>query len=141
MADDTALYASIGGLVVAILSLLVSIGSFVNAQHAKQLAKQGAMLGQRTEAIKYLREALFDLRRNRMATHEVLQKIGEARALADVVFSKTVRTDLDRAQEIARARLSPRRPLLEIERDVDVFQTVQKDLHSVIEQMKQEAAL
>jgi hypothetical protein len=141
MVDDTALYTSIGGLVVASLSLVVSIVSIVNARHAKQLARQGAMLGQRSEAIKYLREALFDFKRNRAATSEVLQKIGEAKALADVVFSKTVRADLDRAPEIARARFSARRPLLEIERDVDAFQTLQKDLCNLIEQMKQEAAL
>lgn len=95
MADATALYASIGGLVVAILSLVVSIGSFVNAQHAKQLARQGVMLGQRTDSIKRLRKALFDLGRDRQATPAVRQSIGEAKALADVVFSKTVRADFD----------------------------------------------
>jgi hypothetical protein len=47
MGNDTTLYVSVGGLVLAALSLAVSTGSFVNAQHAKQLARQTALLDRR----------------------------------------------------------------------------------------------
>ena len=155
MTDDTALYVP---LVVSILSLMVSIGSFVNAQHAKQLAKQAATLTQRIEAINHIRNALEDTiarnveTRDRLRTpaserylisrsiFETVTSIRRAKNLAEVVFSKDIRNNLDSAlQHIEHFAEFAEKGVLDLHPDLTL--ELRTDLQSLINQMNSEAAL
>jgi hypothetical protein len=98
LADDIALYA----LVVSALGLVISIGSFVNAQHAKQLARQAALMKPRSEVIEQLREIVSDLRRHRVMTSSTVDNIRAVRNRAETVFNDEIKNGLGRAIETAR---------------------------------------
>jgi hypothetical protein len=141
MADDTALYVSIGGLVVAALSLVVSIGSFVNAQHAKQLARQTALLDRRTKAIEQLRGIVSDLRRHRVMTSSTVDNIRAVRNRAETVFNEEIKNGLDRAIETAHD-LSLRRVGGSIGGPIPPeIEALAKDLERLLQRMTEVAAV
>ena len=111
MADQTAVYA----LYVSIGSLMVSIVSACFARSAQRQAKKAATLTQRREAINHIRNALEDTVARNVETHdrlrtpaserylnsrsifETVTSIRRAKNLAEVVFSKDIRNNLDSA--------------------------------------------
>ena len=97
MTDNLAVFA----LLISMASLIVAIASIVIA--AKN--KQAGAVEPRTRAIDQVREALSDLRQNQSLTPKAIASITKAKNLADIVFSKKVRGDLEQvlgsAHEIA----------------------------------------
>ena len=88
---------------VAWIALGVSAISAVIAWRAKEQAKKAATLEPRTKAINHLRQAHFDIINNGYPRRETVNNIQEAKNLADLVLSRTVRNDLDQAYKTASA--------------------------------------
>jgi hypothetical protein len=121
-----------------VLALVVSIVSAVIALQAKQLAGKAATLGSRNEAIRHLRDAASDIVKTGV-TDEVLEDLREAKALADVVFSREVKSDLDHAlEEAERISTTPVPPFTMRE---TAWRPFEGKLETLIERMKQEARL
>ena len=103
MTDNLAVIA----VLISMASLIVSIASIVMS--AKN--KQAGAVEPRTRAIEQIREALSDLRQNQSLTPKAVASITKAKNLADIVFSKKVRGDLDQvlgsAHEIAASVGNP----------------------------------
>jgi hypothetical protein len=125
-------------LVVSCGSLLVSITGAVVAWKAKQQARQAATLGRRIDAINRLRDALSDLEENNV-TCEVLENLRDAKALADVLFSPQVRSDLDHA--LKEAEHYGARPLPRTFKARDDMLQLESNLQTLIDRMKQEASM
>jgi K+-sensing histidine kinase KdpD len=105
MTDKTALYFSIGSLVVSIGSLIASVVSARIASGAKQQARQAATLTPRTEAIDHLHKAVSYVQKDQDVTPAAIQSIRNARNRADPVFNEQVRSDLERAVQTAERLL------------------------------------
>ena len=136
MTDNLAVIA----VLISMASLIVSIASIVIAAKSKQ----AAALEPRTRAIDQIHEALSDLRQNQSLTPKAVASITKAKNLADIVFSKKVRGDLDHvlgsAHEIAASVSTPEGGL-SLGRDMDVTRALETALQTLIDQMSREAAL
>jgi hypothetical protein len=95
--------------------------------------------------IEQIREALSDLRQNQSLTPKAIASITKAKNLADIVFSKKVRRDLDQvlgsAHEIAASVGHPGGAGYDFGRDMDVTHALETALQTLIDQMSREAAL
>jgi hypothetical protein len=137
MTDNLAVVA----LLISMASLIVAIASIVMS--AKN--KQAGAVEPRTRAIEQIREALSDLRQNQSLTPKAIASITKAKNLADIVFSKKVRSDFDQvlgsAHEIAASVGHPGGGAYDFGRDMDVTHAVETALQALIDQMSREAAL
>jgi hypothetical protein len=129
---------SIIAIGLSIGSLLVAFGSAVIAWRAKEQAKKAATLEPRTKAINYIRQAHSGVTNNGFATRETVNNIHEARSLADLVFSREVRNELDRAH-VSASRLNVPNPLATQHSPENI--KLGNDLQTLITQMNDEAAL
>jgi hypothetical protein len=123
-------------IVVSALSLFVSGGCLFVAYAAKQQAKNAAMLKQRNEAIAHLRAALSALKEHRAVTNAAAQNITKAKDLADL-FNPALRSVLGSVQRTANPHPQPHSGA----RNLDDIRALESDLHKLIDEMTQEAAL
>lgn len=123
-------------IVVSALSLFVSVGCLFVAYAAKQQAKNAAMLKQRNEAIAHLRAALSALKEHRAVTNAAAQNITKAKDLADL-FNPALRSVLGSVQRTANPHPQPHSGA----RNLDDIRALESDLHKLIDEMTQEAAL
>jgi|EndMetStandDraft_8_1072994.scaffolds.fasta_scaffold205159_1 hypothetical protein len=125
-------------VLISMASLIVAIASIVMS--AKN--KRAGTVEPRTRAIEQIHEALSDLRQNQHLTPNAIASITKAKNLADIVFSKKVRGDLDQvlgsAHEITA---SVGHPGGDFGRDMEVTHPVENALQNLIDQMSREAAL
>jgi hypothetical protein len=137
MTDNLAVVA----ILISMASLIVAIASIVMS--AKN--KQAGAVEPRTRAIEQIREALSDLRQNQSLTPKAIASITKAKNLADIVFSKKVRGNVDQvlgsAHEIAASVGHPGGGAYDFGRDMDVTHAVENALQTLIDQMNREAAL
>jgi hypothetical protein len=125
-------------IAVSITALLVAIASAVIAWRAKEQAKKAATLEPRTMAINHIHQAHFDVTNNGYVTGKTVNSIHEARKIAARVFSREIRTELDRAHATA-TQLNVANPL-ETQHSPDIIK-LGKDLQTLITRMNNEAAL
>ncbi len=125
-------------IVVSALSLFVSVGCLFVAYAAKQQAKNAAMLKQRNEAIAHLRAALSALKEHRAVTNAAAQNITKAKDLADL-FNPALRSVLGSVQRTAP--FNPHPQPHSGARNLDDIRALESDLHKLIDEMTQEAAL
>jgi predicted PurR-regulated permease PerM len=133
---------------LAVIALLISMASLIVALASILIAvknKQAGAVEPRIRAIDQMHEALSDLRQNQILTPKAIASITKAKNLADLVFSKKIRGDLDKvlgsAHEIAASVGHPGGGAYDFGRDMDVTQAVETALKTLIDQMSQEAAL
>jgi hypothetical protein len=122
-------------LFISALSFLVAGGSLWVAISARRLAGKVGPLSQRIEAIDHLREAATYLQKGDPSS--ALTSINEARKLANIVFSKVVRSKLARSGEkvegLCRSQAS-----LSVLQD---YPAHQEELQGIIYQMNVEGSL
>ena len=128
MIDSAVLYISIG-------SLLVAIGSFVVSIAARQEARHHTVFTPRTQALDHLRIAINDIKRVRRVTPSAVLIMRDAKSRADLAFDEKVRSDLDRVIQIAD-RLQFQL-LSQNESDVDALL---RDLDQITQRMSEIAA-
>jgi hypothetical protein len=134
MTDNAALYVSIGSVLVAIGSLVVSILGYRNSQQARHEARQHTALSLRAEAINHLRTALATVYQEKdMAA--VAASIQEAKSRADLVFNDEVRRDVERAHRHAASFARTK------ELSATLISPLAEDLKSLIKRMSEDAAL
>ena len=127
-------------IVVSALSLFVSGGCLFVAYAAKQQAKNALMLKQRNEAIAHLRAALSALKEHRAVTNAAAQNITKAKDLADL-FNPALRSVLGSVQRTAQRLSKPHPQPHSGARNLDDIRALESDLHKLIDEMTQEAAL
>ena len=127
-------------IVVSALSLFVSGGCLFVAYAAKQQAKNAAMLKQRNEAIAHLRAALSALKEHRAVTNAAAQNITKAKDLADL-FNPALRSVLGSVQRTANPHPQPHSGARNLDDNLDDIRALESDLHKLIDEMTQEAAL
>jgi len=134
MTDTIGLWAMAGA------SLLVFVGSAIVVRQAKARARKIANLAHRTEAINYLRSALFEVTKDGFVIANIIKSIAMALHPSELVFSRKLRQDLDRAYRSAY-RLN--KPLGEPQADHDAQDIVAlgKTLQTLIARMNEEASL
>jgi hypothetical protein len=133
---------------LAVVALLISMASLIVALASIVIAvknKQAGAVEPRIRTIDQMHEALSDLRQNQALTPKAIAGITKAKNLADLVFSKKIRGDLDNvlgsAHEIAASAGHPAGRAYDFGRDMDVTQAVETALQTLIDQMSREAAL
>ena len=135
MTDNLAVFA----LLISMVSLIVAIASIVIAAKSKQ----AGAVEPRTRAIDQVREALSDLRQKQSLTAQAVVSITKAKNLADIVFSKKVRSDLEQvlgsAHEIAASVGTSEG--VSLGRDMEVTRALETALQRLIDRMSREAAL
>jgi hypothetical protein len=102
MADQTAVY-------ISIVSLVVSIVSACFARSAQMQAKKVAALDTRSEAIKHISDAYFEVTNNGYVGDKALSSIQEAKTSAALVFDPEIRAELDAVYKAAFALNTPDR--------------------------------
>jgi hypothetical protein len=150
---------SFGSMCAAIASAAFARRNARIAEQAREQAKKAATLTQRIEAIQHVRNALEDTigrsveTRDRLRTpaserylnsrsiFETVTSIRQAKNLADVVFSKDIRNNLDSALQHAEhlADFTEKGSLLALDPDVNL--QLRTDLQSLINQMNAETEL
>jgi hypothetical protein len=82
-------------------SLLVSLVSLVVAFNTKQEVKRAARLESRIKAINHIRDALHDLTKDGIVRATTTASIGKTLHLSVLLFSSTIRQEIDRAHATA----------------------------------------
>ena len=104
------------------------------AEEAKEQALKAATLEPRTRAINHIHQAHFDVTNTGYVTGETVNSIHEARKIAARVFSRQIRTELDRAHATASNKLGANQHSPE---NIELG----NDLQTLITRMNEEAAL
>jgi hypothetical protein len=120
------------GVVVAALSLVVSIVSTVIAAAAKRETKKAATLGPKIETINHLRDAVAALKNDRSFTPSAVQSIRDAKRAA-IMFNDKVRSELDDAVQTADRLISQQGRTSKL--DPPAINALVGDLQSLIERM------
>jgi hypothetical protein len=82
-------------------SLLLSLVSCVVAFNTKQEVKRAARLESRIKAINHIRDALHDLTKDGIVRATTTASIGKTLHLSVLLFSSTIRQEIDRAHATA----------------------------------------
>jgi K+-sensing histidine kinase KdpD len=85
----------------SIAALLVAIASAVIAWRAKEQAKKAATLGQRTEAINHIRNAMNETHKDGNITNKTTDSIQRAAHLSRLVFNDSITRTVERAHSIS----------------------------------------
>ena len=128
MIDSAVLYISIG-------SLLVAIGSFVVSIAARQEARHHTVFTPRTQALDHLRIAINDIKRVRRVTPSAVLIMRDAKSRADLAFDEKVRSDLDRVIQIA-----DRLQFQLLSQNVSDVDALLRDLDQITQRMSETAA-
>lgn len=86
---------------LCILALLVSAIALLVSFLAKREARNLGLLSNRLQVINHIRHALYDVAIRGGVRLETATSLGNARQLASIVFSKTIRQTLDEAHKLA----------------------------------------
>jgi hypothetical protein len=129
---------SFGSMCAAIASARFARRNAKIAEQAKEQARKAATLEPRTKAINHIHEAHFEVTNNGYVTGKTVNSLHEARKIAARVFSREIRTELDRAHATA-SRLNLPSPLATQHSPDNV--KFGEDLQKLITRMNDEAAL
>lgn len=86
---------------LCILALLISAIALLVSFLAKRQARNLGLLSNRLQVINHVRHALYDVGIRGGVRLETATSLGNARQLASIVFSKTIRQPLDEAHKLA----------------------------------------
>jgi hypothetical protein len=133
LAESLPILLSCGSLLVAFLSLAVSLLS-------KRQAKKAALLGLRREGINHIRAAKFDVSLDGNISPKTVTSIREALQLSSLVFSRRVSDMLDGAHKIA-FRLQSKPFELQTDQDDRDRDVLEKQLEAILSAMNEQTAL
>jgi hypothetical protein len=86
---------------IAVVALVVSLGSAWFSWKAKEEAKKAATLEQRTEAINHIRHAMYDTYKDGNITNKTTDSIQRAAHLSRLVFNDSITQTVERARTIS----------------------------------------
>ena len=120
-------------------SLLVSLVSCVVAFKTKREVKIAARLETRIKAINHIRDALHDLTKDGIVRPTTTASIGKTLHLSALLFSSTIRQEIDRAHAAAYRLQDVKWQIAD--RDARDIVALRRDLQVLIARMNQEATL
>jgi hypothetical protein len=92
---------SFGSMCAAIVSAAFARKNARIAEQAKEQAKKAATLGQRTEAINHIRNAMYDTHKDGNITTKTTDSIQRAAHLSRLVFNDSITQTVERARTIS----------------------------------------
>ena len=127
-------------LLVSFGSLVMSIASVVLAAQAKEQAKKAATLGQRTEALNHIRNAMYDTHKDGNITTKTTDSIQRAAHLSRLIFNDSITQTVERARTISdRLQHTPsERQNEQYEQDKDALK---RCLDNALDLMNKEASV